>query len=314
MNDIPLIDFSAWFHGSPKQRLDLANDIISAAHQPGFMYLQNFGVDPRETTKMFDMLEEYFALPLSIKQKNPYISAEANHGYNGFEEERLDPQGPGDLKETFTMRNVSQVSDNPTLWPSTNFRNMAQHFFHSCQLASNKILEALSLGLHMPQDYFVKYHTGENQTLRFLHYPQLPTHRPNQIGAGAHTDYGSITLLFQDDVGGLEVQDCDGHWIPAPYIPETAVVNIGDLMQRWTNNYLRSTLHRVSPTFRQGRHDRYSIAFFCDPDNDTLVQCLPSCMSHDIPAQYAPITARQHLLEKLRASRELIENDVSFDQ
>lgn len=197
MNDIPLIDFSAWFHGSPKQRLDLANDIISAAHQPGFMYLQNFGVDPRETTKMFDMLEEYFALPLSIKQKNPYISAEANHGYNGFEEERLDPQGPGDLKETFTMRNVSQVSDNPTLWPSTNFRNMAQHFFHSCQLASNKILEALSLGLHMPQDYFVKYHTGENQTLRFLHYPQLPTHRPNQIGAGRIPTTAALPYCFK---------------------------------------------------------------------------------------------------------------------
>jgi isopenicillin N synthase-like dioxygenase len=311
MNNIPLIDFSAWFQGSPKKRLDLANDIISAAHQTGFMYLENFGVAPRETTKMFHMLEDYFALPLSTKQKNPYTSTEANHGYNGFEEERLDPQGPGDLKETFTMRNVFQVADN--LWPSTNFRTMAQHFFHSCQLASKNILEALSLGLHMPQDYFEKHHTGENQTLRFLHYPHLPAHRPNQIGAGAHTDYGSITLLFQDDVGGLEVQDSDGHWIPAPYIRETAVVNIGDLMQRWTNNYLRSTLHRVSPTFRPDRHDRYSIAFFCDPDNDTLVQCLPSCVTHDTPAQYLPITARQHLLEKLTASREFMANDVSPD-
>jgi isopenicillin N synthase-like dioxygenase len=166
------------------------------------------------------------------------------------------------------------------------------------------LLALLAASLELPEDFFVSRHGGENVTLRFLHYPSnLNARTKSQIGAGAHTDYGSITLLFQDDVGGLELRDASDAWQDAPPIPGAVVVNAGDLMERWTNGRYRSTLHRVKRI--TGAADRYAIAMFVDPDSDVLVQCLPSCRSASEPARFPPITAGEHVRQKLAASHAL---------
>jgi isopenicillin N synthase-like dioxygenase len=135
-----------------------------------------------------------------------------------------------------------------------------------------------------------------------LHYPAgTPAASPAQLGAGAHTDYGSITLLHQDEVGGLEVRGADGHWHPAPAVPGALLVNTGDLMQRWTNDHFRSTVHRVRPI--GGLTDRYSIAFFVDPDSDVRVECIEGCKTEDRPARYPTITAGEHIQAKIAASQ-----------
>ena len=163
-------------------------------------------------------------------------------------------------------------------------------------------MRVMAAGLNLPREFFTQRHRGQNVTLRYLHYPAgLAAESAAQFGAGAHTDYGSITLLYQDDVGGLEVLGRDAGWHLAPAVPDALLVNIGDLMQRWTNDHFVSTLHRVRPI--RGHADRYSIAFFVDPDTNVQVECIESCTSADRPARYSPVSAGEHIYAKNSASQ-----------
>ncbi len=181
-----------------------------------------------------------------------------------------------------------------------SFRETAVGFYKASLAAAYRVLEIMAACLQLPADFFATRHTGQNVTLRFLHYPANLVPRGAQLGAGAHTDYGSITLLFQEDVAGLEVCGVDGNWRRAPLVPGCALVNTGDLMQRWTNDRFRSTLHRVLPI--EGPRDRYSIALFVDPDTAVNVECLDSCVARDHPARYPPITAGEHIRRKIAAT------------
>ena len=160
---------------------------------------------------------------------------------------------------------------------------------------------AFALDLGLPPDFFEAKLDRPMATLRLLHYPPRPaTVAEGQLGAGAHTDYGNLTLLATDEVGGLEVRRRDGGgWIPAPVVPDTFVCNIGDCLMRWTNDVYVSTPHRVvSPAGRE----RYSVAFFLDPNPDALVACLDSCAGPGRPAKYPPVTAADYLRQRLDAT------------
>ncbi|MEJ0038358.1 MAG: 2OG-Fe(II) oxygenase family protein [Gammaproteobacteria bacterium] len=187
----------------------------------------------------------------------------ADFGCQGIEGESLDPTARPDLKESFTMRNARAWAARVDRWPDEEFRDMALELYDVGFAAAGRILGILAGCLDLPSHFFAERHLGENVTLRFLHYPaNLPSRSNDQLGAGAHTDYGSITLLFQDDVGGLELQNAEGSWQSAPPVVDAAVINTGDLMERWTNGRYRSTVHRVRPI--AGTRDRYSIALFID--------------------------------------------------
>ncbi len=165
-------------------------------------------------------------------------------------------------------------------------------------------MEAFALALALPIDFFRAYHYGQNVSLRYLHYPVLEEQpAPNQFGAGAHTDFGTITLLFQDDVGGLQVQGRDGDWRDAVYIPGTVVINTGDLVATWTNDRYCSTPHRVKPMI--GDRERYSIAYFVDPDSDTLVSAFPSCISDENPTKYPDTTAGAYVAARIAESNQV---------
>ena len=144
----------------------------------------------------------------------------------------------------------------------------------------------------------------QSYTLRLLHYPPLkedPT--PGQIRAGAHSDYGTLTLLFQDNVGGLEVKTAQGDWVSAPYIPGTVLINTGDLMERWSNDVFRSTKHRVAlPEGAKASRHRYSMAFFCQPNPEANIVCLPTCQRVETPPKYPPVKAGEYLLSRLQAT------------
>jgi isopenicillin N synthase-like dioxygenase len=206
-----------------------------------------------------------------------------------------------DLKEAFTMRNARGLAVQSERWPDERFRDAALTFYEEGLAAAYCLLRILAAALELPADYFITRHNGENVTLRFLHYPaNLQAKSGAQLGAGAHTDYGSITLLFQDDVGGLELRGANGDWHLAPPVPEAAVINTGDLMERWTNGRFRSTQHRVRPV--TGNRDRYSIALFVDPDSAVEVECIESCTSPQNPPRYPRITAGEHLRQKIAAT------------
>ena len=299
---LPFIDISAFSQGA-LQRSAIAAAVERALTQCGFMYVVGHGISPALLERTFSASRAFFGQTREFKDRYKYSDVDANFGYQAMEAERLDPDGPPDMKESFTMRNALIRADQLNRWPAGNFRDIALELYTVGLRAAYRILEVLAACLALPADFFVVRHRGENVTLRFLHYPAgLPLRSHPQLGAGAHTDYGSITLLFQDEVGGLELLGAEGTWQAAPPVPGAAVINTGDLMERWTNGRYRSTLHRVRPI--AGGRDRYSIALFVDPDSATEVACFDSCITVERPVRYPRITALEHIRRKIAATHE----------
>jgi isopenicillin N synthase-like dioxygenase len=295
MVEIPIIDLSA-FNKETRARQTVVQEIYQACHEIGFMYLQNHGISPKIVEQIFQHSQSLFNLPLDIKQQLAWNDEFSNTGYVGIERERLDPKKPGDLKEAF---NIGKQENRVKIFSDFNLLK----FYDACTQLTNTVLEALALALELPEDFFTSRHNQQNHTLRLLHYPPLETKpKSGQVRAGEHSDYGSITLLFQDDIGGLEVQTTAGEWITAPSIPDTVIVNTGDLMQRWTNHIFCSTKHRVIiPNDSKVKQSRYSVAFFCHPNDDTEISCLESCQNYHSPID-PPILAGEYLLSRLQAT------------
>lgn len=313
MINIPVIDFYLFNNGNSTTKQNLVKQIYQACHEIGFMYLQNHGISQNLIEQVFTHSKNFFNLPLEVKQQLAWSDEHSNQGYVGMERERLDPNKPGDLKEAFNVgKEDTQTqrcgdAENKNVYislPNYAAKNSdILSFYQACTELANKVLQAFALALQLPADFFANNHNKQNHTLRSLHYPpiQQPP-QPGQVRAGEHSDYGSITLLFQDQVGGLEVQTASGEWIAAPAIPGTVVVNTGDLMQRWTNHVFCSTKHRVMiPNDDRVKQSRYSIAFFCHPNDDTEVACLESCC-REYPPIYPPILAGEYLLSRLQAT------------
>jgi isopenicillin N synthase-like dioxygenase len=295
---VPLIDCD------PEGRSEaaIAHDIDRALREVGFMVLDNSGVPDYAVAKMFATAREFFARSEESKQRSAYGSAAENFGFQGVGQERLDPTAPADLKESFTMRNLLRVPVAAARWPDAAFRRVAEEFYGQSMAAALRLQRLLARGLDVPEDFFPACHGGENVTLRLLHYPAVARAAvgEQQMGAGAHTDYGMLTLLWQDAVGGLQVRDSEGQWHAVSPRPGAVVINAGDMLERWSNGRYRSTWHRVLP--RHAGQERFSIALFVDPDSATVIEALPSCVSDDNPPRFAPTTAGAHLQAKIEAT------------
>jgi isopenicillin N synthase-like dioxygenase len=318
--EIPIIDFSPFVKedipGDTEGKQRVAQEIYGACHQIGFLYLTHHGIPQEAIARIFDQSRRFFALPDEEKQAIAWSDEQSNCGYVGLERERLDETKPGDLKEAFNIgRSLSRVSAENSetgslidlnQWPDKpkEFQQIATEFFGICAEAADRVFRAFAIALQMPESFIADKHQTHNYTLRLLHYPPLAdAPKPGQTRAGAHSDYGTLTLLFQDDMGGLEVQTTTGEWISAPSIPDAILINTGDLLQRWSNDVFRSTKHRVAlPQGENIGRDRYSIAFFCQPDAKTKIACLPSCQSSDNPPRYPLVTSDDYLLSRLRAT------------
>ncbi|MEH6686770.1 MAG: 2-oxoglutarate and iron-dependent oxygenase domain-containing protein [Halopseudomonas sabulinigri] len=301
---IPVIDFSPFINGTEAERQAVAAKMRQASSDWGFFYLAGCGMPEASLRQAFADSKALFELSDDAKQAVAWQNAESNRGYVGVRRERLDPSKPGDLKEAFNLAPDS-VDSAPNLWPSElpAFRPQMESFLQQCVATADRVLQAFAIALQQPENFFVSAHDHHHHTLRLLHYPALPEGFSAQGGesrAGEHTDYGSITLLFQDDAGGLEVRTRAGEWIAATPIPGTVVVNTGDLMQRWTNHVFCSTPHRVNLTTTE--RDRHSIAFFCHPNHSADIRCISTCSDTENPPRYAPISAGAHLLERLNAT------------
>ncbi|MCW5317087.1 isopenicillin N synthase family oxygenase [Nostoc sp. KVJ3] len=293
MVTIPVIDLSAFTHSNATNRQAVVKQIYQACHEIGFIYLQNSGISKDLIEEVFSYNQSFFKQPLEVKQKQPWSDEFCNTGYVALERERLAPNKPGDLKEAFNVNKEGTVGMDACIVV----------FYNSCTKLANTVLQTFALALELPEDFLTTKHNQYNHTLRLLHYPPLQTPpKPGQVRAGEHSDYGSITLLFQDKVSGLEVRTTDGEWIEAAAIPDTVIVNTGDLMQRWTNHVFCSTHHRaIIPNDDRVNQSRYSIAFFCHPNDDVEIACLESCQKGESPI-YPPILAREYLLQRLQAT------------
>eukprot|EP00903_Cladosiphon_okamuranus_P004419 g4417.t1 len=284
---VPIVDFAGYDESDPASIQAIARDVDAALSGIGFMSIKNHGIDPKLVEEIFAAAKYFFGLDLETKNRLGYSAAEENFGYLGVRSEALEPGMPADLKEALSIRDGHKHLD--ANWPSEAFRDLLLTFYDECFAAARRVMRVFAAVLDVDSEYFVDKHQGENVTFRMLHYPQLDAEVPDQMGAGAHTDYGMVTLLLQDMIGGLEVYDKKaGRWESVDPVPGSIVINTGDLTERWTNGRFLSTLHRVKP--RGGVGDRYSVVMFFDPDPGVTVDCLPSCVSEDNPAKYEPFS------------------------
>lgn len=306
LDEIPVIDLDPMKTGIGKD--DLARNVHSALANIGFMYIRNHGVPAHLVDAAYRVSAQFFELPQHQKDAlHIDQSGMALHGYTPLFGENNDPGRTVDFKEIFDLgREASdgQVKPffGPTPWPSAlpEFRSVMEDYHRHMLDLARRVMAAMALSLDLPEDYFRQFMREPIGIQRLLHYPPQEAAKDDSlIGIGAHTDYGCLTILSQDNVGGLQVMNRDGVWIDAPPIPGTFIVNIGDILQRLTNGVYLANLHRV---INVSGKERYSIPCFFDLDFDTLVAPLPSCVSVERPSAYTPVKCGVHKWKRYQAA------------
>jgi isopenicillin N synthase-like dioxygenase len=308
--DLPVIDLSGLAEGDGEALRRIAREIGEACRGIGFFYVVNHGVAGATIEAAFALSARFFALPIAEKRALAIETIGGNRGYSGLMHEALDPSKAADMKEAFNI-GLELAPDDPEIlakkpfrslnaWPDlADFRKAMLGYFDDCAKLAARLHRAFAADLALAPNFFEDKFDRPMATLRLLHYPPTPANADGQLGAGEHTDYGNLTLLATDAVGGLEVRTRAGAWIAAPVMPGAFIVNIGDCLMRWTNDIYVSTPHRV--VNRSGR-ERYSIAFFFDPNPEARVEAIASCVPAGAQPLYPPIAAADHLKARLSAS------------
>ena len=274
----------------------------------GFVTLINHGLPTELNSRTFAASAEFFTLPPETKTKYAWVSPESNRGYLNVGQELLDGGAP-DLKETFEIGNEAETTFE-NRWPNAelpHFRETMLEYFNAADQLHLDVLRCLAIGMNLGEDFFTPLCNGNHQNLRLLHYPETQRSKISRAGqkrGGVHSDYGSITLLTQwADQGGLEAQRKDGQWVFVPPVEGGIIVNVADCMMRWSNDVLRSTPHCVLDDPRHKDSEvvppRFSIAFFCNPNKETVVECLPGCATEENPPKYKPINAYDYITMRL---------------
>jgi isopenicillin N synthase-like dioxygenase len=305
--EIPVVDIGKLVDGSDSE--SVAKELAFICENIGFLYVKNHGVEQELIDNMYNLTKAFFDLTMAEKQKLDIAnSGQTIRGYIPVYGENVDAENTRDLKEVFDYGlEEKEVSPffGPNQMPETEpqgFKETAEAYHAAMMELGRKLVSGIALSLGLPANYFEALQTKPITIQRLLHYPpQQGAITSKEIGIGAHTDYGFLTILFQDDVGGLQVRNKAGEWISAPPIPGTFVVNIGDLVQTFTNDRYQSTMHRVVNT--SGK-ERYSIPFFMDLDFDAEVKVLDCCQSENNPAKYQSYTCGQHKYKRFVDSYE----------
>ena len=311
-NALPIIDISGLRSSDPAAREAVGKALHSACRDKGFFYISHHGIDPVLQQRVFEEAQHFFALPDSEKRKVDKAQSNANRGYEPLGNQTLEANAPPDLKEGYYIGPdlpldapevlAGKFNFGPNQWPErAAFKSAMLDYSAAVTELSELLMEGLALSLNLPADYFDEFCRDANPILRLLHYPPQPANpQPNEKGCGAHTDWGGVTLLLQDDNPGLQVWDQETQaWLHADPIPGTYVVNLGDMIARWTNDLYRSTLHRVVNI--SGR-ERFSVPFFYSGNPNHEVRCLPVCLAEGESPRYAPVTVEQHMIDMYRTT------------
>ncbi|MCG6885504.1 MAG: isopenicillin N synthase family oxygenase [Silicimonas sp.] len=299
---IPILDWSRFTSGSDRD--GFVSDLSSACRGTGFFLVTGHGIPQSLIDKTLAVADQFFALPSEEKAKYDIRKVGNNRGWSGPGTENLDDSKPDqvDRKEAFNT-GLELEPDDPRLttqpfrgmnaWPDVpDFRETVTTYFDAVHALGVDLHRAIALDLGLPEDYFAPSLNEPLATLRMLRYPGGDG--TEGIGAGAHTDYGSITLLYSDGEPGLQVQPRGKDWIEVPRVPGAFIINIADCLMRWTNDIYVSTPHRVLVP----RNPRRSLAFFLDPNPDALIAALPGTGE----AKYPPITGAEYLKMRLDAT------------
>lgn len=309
MKNIPSVDLSDFLSGDPARKQKFINEIGEAYEEIGFVALRGHFLSDELTENLYKEVKNFFDLPDEVKQSYEIEGIGGQRGYTSFGKESAKGKKEGDLKEFWHFG--QEVEGNEALkaeYPKNvlvkeipNFNSVGMESYKMLEKTAIYVLRALALYIGLDEMYFDNYVINGNSILRPIYYPPIIGEPKGAVRAAAHGDINLITLLMGASSAGLEVQNKQGDWIPVTSLPEQLVVNVGDMLERLTNNKLRSTVHRVvNPPREDWDKPRYSIPFFTHPISEMKLNCLPECIDELRPKVYDDITAGEFLNIRLR--------------
>lgn len=321
MTDFPIFDLAAFEQSDDEKKRQMGREVDLICRASGFLAVNNHGIPDEVIGNVWRLAHDFFDLPHGVKDRSRAPYPGYPYGYLGPGAEALarskGVDSPPDLKESFNGGPLSVppgLSDAEalafcyaaTIWPgeSPEFRAAWEAYYAAVTDLAARIMVVFAVALELPEDYFQSFIGAPISALRALNYPALDAPPPEgQLRAGAHTDYGSLTILLpQPGSKGLEIMTPEGFWREVPPVDGAFVINIGDLMARWTNDRWVSTLHRVVNVAPEdgGLLRRQSLAFFHQPDWFAEIETLPSCLAEDEAPKYAPVLSGPYLMDKFK--------------
>lgn len=312
---VPIIDIAGWNEGGAEKQA-IAQAFGVALGRTGFAAIVGHGVPESRVAETYRTVKEFFALPVGVKMRAAPPEPAKTRGYLAVGVESvaatLDDERPADLCEALVFRSILREAKTPggvgNIYPEqpSTLRRQVHDYFWVLRDLATRLNRIAAVALDLPEEFFNPYYADPGLVMRFVNYPDQPQEPlPGQLRYGAHHDYGGLTLLRQDDApGGLQIYHATGAWRDVPPVAGSFIINVGDLMSRWTNGRWRSTLHRVinPPRDLTGSTQRLSMVMFTAPSDDAEIVCLPSCCDAAHPPKYGPVRAGAYIQGKIEAS------------
>lgn len=308
MNNIPSVDLADFLSDDPQRKQKFVNEIGKAYEEIGFVALKHHFLSDELVEELYKEVKAFFELPVEVKKKYEIEGLAGQRGYISFGKEHAKGKKEGDLKEFFHFGQEPTPDANLTEeYPKNvhvdelkDFNHVGMEAYRMLEKTGIYVLRALALYIGIDEHYFDHWASNGNSILRPIHYPPITEEPKGAVRAGAHGDINLITLLMGASTGGLQVLRKDGEWIDAIPKEDELVINVGDMLERLTNNKLRSTIHRViNPPKEQWSTPRYSIPFFMHPRSEMPLNCLEECVDAEHPKAYPDITAGEFLQQRL---------------
>lgn len=306
---IPVVDLGEFLSGDPEKKRAFVNQLGKAYEEVGFVAVKNHGIADELITDLYKYVQQFFLFPPDEKRKYEVPGLAGQRGYTSFGKEHAKGSDAPDLKEFFQFGQTvedndpikSEYPDNVTVKEVTPFTPTFREAYKAFEKSGLALMQAIALYLGLDEHYFDSYVHNGNSILRSIHYPPILHEPKSAIRAEQHEDINLITLLVGASADGLQILTKQNEWVGVTSLPEQIVVNVGDMLQRLTNDKLKSTTHRVVNPPRQMWHtSRFSIPFFLHPKSKMSLACLESCVDESHPKLYEDITAGGYLDERLR--------------
>lgn len=306
---IPVVDLSKFTEGTAQQKKAFVKKLGNAFHEIGFVGVKNHGVSQQLIDDFYAASKAFFGLPKATKRNYEIAGLAGQRGYTSFGKEHAKQSKVADLKEFFQIGQTvsvdhplkAQYPDNVEVEEEANFLALGVQLYKAFEKSGGSLLEAIAIHLELAPDYFQNHIEQGNSILRAIHYPPITEEPKSAIRAEQHEDINLITLLVGASAGGLQLLNMDDEWMPITPEEDEIVINVGDMLQRLTNDYLKSTTHRVvNPPKAELHKPRLSIPFFLHPKSNMDLNCLERCVTAEQPLNYEPITAGEYLDERLR--------------
>lgn len=306
---IPVVNLADFLSGDPQLKQAFVNQLGKAYEDVGFVAVKNHGIPDDLIADLYKYVQQFFSLPIDVKKQYEVPGLAGQRGYTSFGKEHAKGSDAPDLKEFYQFGQIvedgdpvkSEYPDNVKVKDVQAFNPTFEKAYRAFEKSGRALLQAIALYLNLDENYFDQHIHNGNSILRAIHYPPITSEPKSAIRAEQHEDINLITLLVGASADGLQILTKQNEWVGVTSLPEQIVVNVGDMLQRLTNNKLKSTTHRVvNPARAMWHTSRFSIPFFLHPKSEMSLACLESCIDSKHPKAYPDATAGEYLDERLR--------------